>query len=519
MADMEKTNATEVEKTESPNNANDPSSPSARPHGFSWLLIVVSLISVTFLWGLDGTIVADIQATFVSQFHAIDKLAWNSVAFFLGASATVLSWGQVYGHFNAKWVFITCVTIFEVGSAVCGAAPSESALIVGRAICGVGGAGMYTGVLTLLSLTTSEKERALYMGIPGITWGLGTVLGPIIGGAFALYVTWRWGFYINLCVGAACAPVYVFLIPSIDPRPGSSMRDRLKSIDWLGMILLAGASTALIMGISFGGVVYPWNSGRTIALFVVAFVVTLLFALQQGSSFFTKSPVFPVTCFLPIYFIPLYFQYVRGDSPLKAGVYLLPFIFFMVATVMICGSVVSKTGRWMPWFFYGGALVLIGGALMHTIDERSTAAKVYGYSILIGSGSGAYIQMPFNAAQEFVEPSMIPAAVGLITGAQLVAPAITLSIANSVFLNRAVAQLKPILPPDAPTLQVVSGVGSQYISSLDPAERSKVLHAILQSMSKVYILIITSGALTLVLSSFLVLHSRRAAKAKASMSS
>ncbi|KAI9656725.1 MAG: hypothetical protein M1821_003364 [Bathelium mastoideum] len=479
MADMEKTNATEVEKTESPNNANDPSSPSARPHGFSWLLIVVSLISVTFLWGLDGTIVADIQATFVSQFHAIDKLAWNSVAFFLGASATVLSWGQVYGHFNAKWVFITCVTIFEVGSAVCGAAPSESALIVGRAICGVGGAGMYTGVLTLLSLTTSEKERALYMGIPGITWGLGTVLGPIIGGAFALYVTWRWGFYINLCVGAACAPVYVFLIPSIDPRPGSSMRDRLKSIDWLGMILLAGASTALIMGISFGGVVYPWNSGRTIA----------------------------------------FFQYVRGDSPLKAGVYLLPFIFFMVATVMICGSVVSKTGRWMPWFFYGGALVLIGGALMHTIDERSTAAKVYGYSILIGSGSGAYIQMPFNAAQEFVEPSMIPAAVGLITGAQLVAPAITLSIANSVFLNRAVAQLKPILPPDAPTLQVVSGVGSQYISSLDPAERSKVLHAILQSMSKVYILIITSGALTLVLSSFLVLHSRRAAKAKASMSS
>ncbi|KAI9708713.1 MAG: hypothetical protein M1820_003668 [Bogoriella megaspora] len=483
-------------------------SPKRTIHGFSWLLVVVSLISATFLWGLDGTIVADIQATFVNQFHSLDKLAWNSVAFFLGAAATVLSWGQVYSHFNAKWVFIFCVLVFEVGSAVCGAAPSESALIAGRAICGVGGAGMYTGVLTLLSLTTTEKERALYMGIPGITWGLGTVLGPVIGGAFALYVTWRWGFYINLCVGAACAPVFLFLVPSIDPQPGVSLKARLKNVDWLGMILLAGSTTALIMGICFGGVVYPWNSARIIALFVVAFVLTVIFAIQQGLNILTKHPVFPVS---------LVKNYVRGDSPLRAGIYLLPFICFMVGTVMVCGNVVSKTGHWMSWFFYGGALVLAGGALMYTVDERTSGAKVYGYSILIGSGSGAYIQMPFNAAQGFVEPSMIPAAVGLITGAQLAAPAVTLSIANAVFLNIAVARLKSILPPDAPTLQVVSGVGSGYLSSLDRAKQDEVLHAIVQSMSNAYILIITSGALTLIMSSFLVLHTRRSKKVKNSM--
>lgn len=231
----------------------------------------------------------------------------------------------MYGHFNAKWVFVFCVIVFETGSAICGAAPSESALIAGRAICGVGGAGMYTGVLTLLSLSTSEKQRALYMGIPGITWGVGTVLGPVIGGAFALDVTWRWGFYINLCVGAACAPVYLFLVPSIDTQPGDSIRDRLKNVDLLGMILLAGASTALIMGISFGGMVYPWGSARTIALFVVAFVCFVGFVVQQGWGLCTNSPVFPVSmvknvsvlaiffnetcsataCFLPIYFIPL----------------------------------------------------------------------------------------------------------------------------------------------------------------------------------------------------------------------
>lgn len=203
------------------------------------------------------------------------------------------------------------------------------------------------------------------------------------------------------------------------------------------------------------------------------------------------------------------FQYVRDESPLMAGVHLLPFIVFMVGTVMVCGALVSSRGHWMPWFFYGGALVLVGGALMYTVDEHTSAAKIYGYSILIGSGTGAYIQMPFNAAQESVSPAQIPAAVGLITWAQLAAPAITLSIANSVFLNRAKISLAAILPPDAPLLSIVSGVGKDYLRHLDQGVRDQVVHAILHSMAKSYILIITSGGLTLILTIILVTLGRR----------
>lgn len=198
-----------------------------------------------------------------------------------------------------------------------------------------------------------------------------------------------------------------------------------------------------------------------------------------------------------------------------AGVRLLPFIIFMVATVMLCGTIVSKTGRWLPWFFYGGALVLIGGALMYTVDENTSSAKVYGYSILIGSGTGAYIQMPFNACQEFVNPALIPAAVGLITWAQLAAPAITLSIANAVFLNGSKGALTRILPAGLKdqALTIVSGVGKDQLARLSQQGRDDVEHAMVHNIAKIYILIITSGALTLVLSSILVVRARKLTKA------
>lgn len=101
----------------------------------------------------------------------------------------------MYGQFDAKLLYLITVALFEIGSALCGGAPNMDALIVGRAICGFGGAGMYCGVLTFLSVTTTEHERPMYVGLTGVTWGMGTVLGPIIGGAFAdSSATWRWSF-------------------------------------------------------------------------------------------------------------------------------------------------------------------------------------------------------------------------------------------------------------------------------------------------------------------------------------
>lgn len=159
---------TDAEKQRS--NADNSEVPPRDISGWKWTVVVLAILSSTFLFALDNTVVADIQPVIVREFDAVAKLTWLSVSFLLGAAATNLVWGKIFGQFNAKWTYIFCVVLFEVGSAICGAAPGIDALIIGRAICGVGGSGMYVGVMTLLAATTTIHERPMYVGGTGLTW-------------------------------------------------------------------------------------------------------------------------------------------------------------------------------------------------------------------------------------------------------------------------------------------------------------------------------------------------------------
>lgn len=275
----------------------EPEAQSRQVHGWKWFLVVIAILSSSFLFALDNTVVADIQPAIISSFGEIQKLPWLTGAFLIGSASTNLVWGKVYGQMEAKITYLISILIFEVGSALCGAAPTMNALIVGRVIAGIGGSGMYVGVMTLLSVTTSVQERPMYVGLTGLVWGIGTVLGPIVGGAFTdSSAGWEWAFYINLCIGALFAPVYFFLIPKSDPRKGVPVLKRFKELDWVGTVVLIGAFVCFIMAISFGGILYPWNSGQTIACFVISFVLFVLFGVQQELAIFTTTTqrIFPV---------------------------------------------------------------------------------------------------------------------------------------------------------------------------------------------------------------------------------
>lgn len=134
-------------------------------HGIKWALAVFSVLISTFLFALDNTIVADIQPAIVERFGEVSKLSWLPVAFLVAAIGTNLFWGKMYSQFDAKYMYLFTVFLFEVGSAICGAANSMDLLIFGRALCGLGGVGLYAGVMTLLSVTTTEHERPMYIGL------------------------------------------------------------------------------------------------------------------------------------------------------------------------------------------------------------------------------------------------------------------------------------------------------------------------------------------------------------------
>ena len=328
-------------------------------------------------------------------------------------------------------------------------------------------------------------------------------------------------------VAAVAAPIYIFIIPPFDPQPGVPYKKRFSQLDYLGTLLLIGACVSGVMAINFGGVIYPWNSGQTIACFVVSGVLFIIFGLQQGFRVLTtaETRIFPcqflksriliilfmqtaaatTVFFIPIYFIPIFCQFTRGDSAIMAGVRLLPLAILLVVATIINGALMSKFGYYMPWYLAGGCVSVIGGALMYTVKLDTSLSKIYGYSVLLGIGGGMYAQASFAVAQAKSKREEIPLAVSFISLAQIGGTTIALAIGNSVFLNRATDSILALVPgtPRAVVQSAVSGVGSAFFQTLDPGVRTAVLGAISHAISRVYILSITGAALSIVLAVFL----------------
>ncbi|KAK5651592.1 hypothetical protein OQA88_11865 [Cercophora sp. LCS_1] len=471
-------------------NGSTPKGPVKPVKGMKWALAYTSLIVPVLLFSMDNTIVADIQPSILEAFSGIDKLPWLGLGFQAGAM-TALPAGQACGYFSIKPLFLASVILFEVGSAICSAAPDMGAMIIGRVLTGVGSAATYCGCLTYITVLTTEHERPLYMAGIAIMYSVGSVVGPIIGGAFAhSAATWRWAFYINLPVAGVLAPAFVWCVPSFDPRPTQRFAEKLRAQDWVGIVVYYGFTMCSRMAISFGGAVYAWNSGSEIALWAMTglYPVHLARVLELDNLQYQLFSAF--WCLLiTVYFTPLLFQFTRGDTPVQAGVRLLPVVCMVGFFSIVSGTLMPKVGYHMPWYVFGNALALAGSAGMYTVDSLTPAPHIYGFTILIGIGIGCTVLAGFSVVQVMLSSSDANAAVGFMSFGQALGGIVVLGAAGSVFQNLAPQYIAPLLP-DAPPAQIqapTAGTASNALfQRFDPELQDQVTDAITRALSKTF---------------------------------
>ncbi|KAG7009296.1 efflux pump gsfJ [Physcia stellaris] len=334
------------------------------PSGISLAFIVIVLGLSIFLASLDMRIVATAIPKITDEFRGLDKVSWYGTAFFMTDGGFQSSWGKAYKYFDLKYTFLASVFVFELGSLVCGVAPNSTALIAGRAVAGLGAAGIGTGAYTIIAFVAEPKRRPMFTGIIGISYGIASVLGPLVGGAFSYRVSWRWCFYINLPIGGVSSLIILlsFHAPSSAKPVAASWKEKFLQMDLVGAVIAMGALLSYILALQYGGQSKRWSSSDVIGLIAGFILLWLTFGIWEYFQdervmivprLFIQRPI-AVSClyafffggsyFVVIYYLPIYFQSVDNASPLMSGVYSLPLILTVTVAMIASGIFITSTG-------------------------------------------------------------------------------------------------------------------------------------------------------------------------------
>jgi MFS family permease len=329
------------------------------------------------------------------------------------------SWGKAFSYFNFKYAFLLSMFIFEVGSLLCAVAPNTIAFIFGRAIAGLGGAGMSSGAITMIAFSVPPRKRPLFLGLTGSTYGISSVVGPLLGGVFSDRVSWRWCFYINLPLGGAAAAIIFFFFttpPQAKPLP-ATLKEKFLQMDPVGVVLCMASIITFIMAFEYGGQSKAWNSSVVIGLLVGFPLITALFVVweyYQGERAMIVPRLFKMRAiwagslyqffiagayFLILYYLPIYFQSIQNVSAIESGVRNLAMVIAISFAVVAGGVIVGQTGQTVPFMMFGAAVAAIGTGLMRTFGLHTSSGKWIGYQILTGFGIAFPFQIALNIGQ------------------------------------------------------------------------------------------------------------------------
>ncbi|WP_030617273.1 MDR family MFS transporter [Streptomyces sclerotialus] len=458
-------------------------------------LVFVTIVLGMLLAALDQTIVSTALPTIVADLGGGGHMAWVVTAYLLAETVSTVLVGKFGDLFGRKIVFQLSAVVFVAGSVFAGLAGSMGMLVAARAVQGVGGGGLMVTAMALIADVIPLRERGKYQGALGAVFGVTTVVGPTLGGLFTDHASWRWCFYVNVPI----AVVMVVMAARTVPVVRSAVRPM---IDYAGIVLVALGSAGLVLGLEWGGNEYAWSSGVIIGLFagsaalLAAFVFVELRAKEPMLPMHLfRNPVFTVCSVLSFIvgfamlgamtYLPTYLQYVDGVSATMSGVRTLPMVIGLLATSMLSGVVVSRTGRYRLFPIAGTGVMALGLYLMSTMGRDTGVWLESLYMFVLGLGIGLAMQVLTIAVQNTVSYHELGSATSGVTFFRTLGSSFGTAIFGTLYSGQLEPNLKealakvPGVPPEA-------AQSPQGLHALPAAQARPVIDAYAETVDHVF---------------------------------
>ena len=374
-------------------------------------LVTAALLLGTFLAALDVNVVGTSLPSVVAQLGGLHLYGWVFSAYLLTSTTSVPLYGRLADHYGRKPLYLAASVLFMVGSALCGVADSMLALILFRALQGLGAGGLLPITVTLFGALYQAEKRALVQGIFSVVWGVSSVLGPLLGGFFVTYVSWRWIFWINIPLGIVSLLVLVLsLHEQVQQRPGRG------NLNLGGAVVVVASLSLLLTGLQRLG--EAGVDQLAVGLLAGAAALAGLLVLLERRS---DNPMFPPSIFharAPVVayisglgvgsilfpvgaFVPLLVQGVLHGTPTRAGLALVPMSITWTTVTFATGWLSRRLG-YRPVVVLGGSMVLAGTAMMALAFPTPSTPWIWTAMAILGAGMSLTITPTTIAIQDLI---------------------------------------------------------------------------------------------------------------------
>ncbi|KZZ97611.1 MFS general substrate transporter [Moelleriella libera RCEF 2490] len=475
------------------------------------ITIFLACASVDLLALMDQTTLATSLYIIGRALGSADQVSWIASGYFITSTVGQLLYGRLSDIWSRKVVLLTGLGIFFLGSLASSLSQSVLQLIIFRAFTGIGGGGLMTVAQLIVSDVVPLRERGKYQGILGAVVAIANGIGPIIGGALSSksQESWRWIFRLNLPLTALTTGSVLFFMPL--KKVQGDWKLKLKAVDFGGIFLAFAGMTIFIIGMTWGGREYPWNTPQVIATMVVGAVVSVGFVVWQWKG--PKYPLVPLHIFkskivngacltmaingwnfvMQVYYVPSFYQLVYGYSATKSGALLLPITVVQTLSSTLSGLIVHWVGRYRECILFGWACWAVGLGLMSTLDETTGLGKQIGYAILIGVGVGNTLQPALIATQAGVERRDMAVVTSFRNFVRNLGSTLGLAVSGTI-INNILAGTFASLNLDARASKTLLGNPQEYLSSVSPQEADRIRAVLFPAYNRGFRIIFLVGA-------------------------